>query len=347
MKRAFLFLVVLMVGYYGYQAFEVYNRCRPLVCVTEGKMTEIAADVKAVVLDAGEDTTIVSPQKVRCYGDLVYFVSERVLYCFRQNGTFVGQITRPEELLVADYLIDTGGEQLIVFGNQDEVWYYTVGGELKERIRLPQDEEYSRLRSVAYYRNRVWVVKERQTSPGSRLEQVVTEYDITLVPLNNYPLHPTDAAYRPEVYTCLEPQFAVAPDNQEMYVYEASRFPESLLPDTLAIGRYRSIYPQRGNSGTMTIYPVRLGERFCFASGTGRTDPYLFCYDKVKNKCWELQHGIKDNIYHTGQVDNLFPLDLTGDGYWYTKSKGDIAARFPEAARKDIPVLFLVEMKKA
>ncbi|MCD8176534.1 MAG: hypothetical protein LUE98_03550 [Tannerellaceae bacterium] len=67
----------------------------------------------------------------------------------------------------------------------------------------------------------------------------------------------------------------------------------------------------------------------------------------MKNKCWELQHGIKDNIYHTGQVDNLFPLDLTGDGYWYTKSKGDIAARFPEAARKDIPVLFLVEMKKA
>lgn len=345
MKRTFLFLVILITGYYGYEACILYNKLAPLTQAENGKLTEFAQRVIPIALDTAGGPSIENPRKfIRQQGNL-YFISENILYHFSENGEYISQITTPENMLVADYLVDTHNSQLIVLGNEDDVFYYTLEGELKNKRKFPTDQEYSRLRSITYHRNRLWIVKERVTN-GKDIEKVVVEYDTTLVPLNAYPLEMATTCHKPQLFTCMNPQFGVIPETDELYIYNSPDKPDYLVRDTLNVRQQRWISPSIRNN-TVQVYPFRIGSRFYLSSWNIPADNTVCFYgfDDKNNKAWTLKEGIKDDIYQTGYIQTLQPMDLMGDNYCYVKKGKDLTTGFPEIANRNIPVVFIVQMK--
>lgn len=69
-------------------------------------------------------------------GDNLFVVSQKTLYRFNREGDFICQITQPEEIEVAGYLVDALKEQLIVLGNVNDIYYYSFDGQLLLKKKL-------------------------------------------------------------------------------------------------------------------------------------------------------------------------------------------------------------------
>lgn len=69
-------------------------------------------------------------------GNNLFVVSQKTLYRFNREGDFICQITQPEEIQVAGYLVDAVKEQLIVLGNVNDIYYYTFDGKLLLKKKL-------------------------------------------------------------------------------------------------------------------------------------------------------------------------------------------------------------------
>lgn len=69
-------------------------------------------------------------------GENLFVVSQKTLYRFNREGDFICQITQPDEIEVAGYLVDAVKEQLIVLGNVNDIYYYTFDGQLLLKKKL-------------------------------------------------------------------------------------------------------------------------------------------------------------------------------------------------------------------
>ncbi len=333
MKRAFLLLVLVMTSYYEYEAYQVYKRLSPLVCLTHGFLSDIAHRVTPLMLDTNGQEPIRKPSKVRSEGERIYLVSEYTLHCFEKNGKYLGRITQPEEIRVADYMIDPVYGYLIVLGYEEDVYYYTLDGLLKYKTNFPADERGGRLKTIACYDNRIWAMKEIEETETGRIQHLVVEYDLLFTELNTHSLGYADTGRERPLFACPDPVFSVAPDTGELYIYSPAHTPQYLLRDTLYIRQHR---PLAGMYATadISVYPVRVGGRFYLSSSLSVGErEYFYCYDQETNRCWELPDGITDDLHHNGQIRHFHPMDLAGEQYWYT------------CGRENDPVIYLVELK--
>lgn len=337
MKRTFWFLILALVTLYGHEGYRLYCNLRPMVHLYTGRLSDIAAKVTPLVLDTKGAVPIQRPAKIRMYQEFIYLIDNQTLYRFTLSGDYVGRITNPDEIQVADYVIDSQNNRLIIFGNQEQIFYCTLEGEIRNRMQFPVESSYSRLQAVNYHDDRIWVVQEIKSDAFNRLERVVVEYTTSFEKQDTYKLEYTENCSRDEFVCMMTPSFAVAPDTGELYVYSPPVSPFYLKQDTLAIHSYRH-QAFHHLTTDMPIYPIHMGKRFSISSRLteGETEEgYLFCYDSRTNKCWELPEGMTDNLYGTGQIRRIEPLDVSGERYWYVS----------ENSVGEVPVIFIMEMK--
>jgi len=318
----------------------VYQRLSPLATFSQGYLSDIARKVTPLVLDTGEHAPVRRPSKVRCEGERVYLVSEHTLHCFNKDGHYIGAMTDPSEILVADYMIVPGNDWLIVLGNEEDVYYYTLDGELKYKTQFPGNPEWERLKTITFHNEHIWAMKQVTDPATGRIEHAVVEYDLLFTELNTYSLGFAETGRDMPLFSCVDPVFSVAPDTGELYVYSPSHTPEYLLRDTLYIRQHRPLANLYAKAD-ISVYPVRMGERFYLSSSLSAGDnEYFYCYDQETNRCWQLPDGITDDLYKGGRIRHFYPMDLTGEMYWYANSSSS-------ELTEEVAVIYLVELKRA
>ena len=136
MKRAFVLLSILCLLVCGLQGYKLLRNNNTTPNPFKGKLSDIADEVIAIPLRDTGELRIKSPQNIRQEGNNLFLVSEGVLYRFNREGQFICQITQPDEIEVAGYLVDAVKEQLIVLGNVNDIYYYTFDGQLLLKKKL-------------------------------------------------------------------------------------------------------------------------------------------------------------------------------------------------------------------
>ena len=157
---------------------------------------------------------------VRLEGDNLFLISEETLYRFTRKGKFVCVITRPEEMRVAGYVIDPMQRQLIVFGNVDDIFYYTFDGELLRRKKLTSDfGDKRQVYAATYHKGHILTVE------GQKL----IEYDTAFHRLDARTIQPLPLARTDEPIGFLPPIVAIDSSTEQPYAYAPSLQPYHLL----------------------------------------------------------------------------------------------------------------------
>ena len=128
MKRTFIGLALLMLLTSVGQVCKLLQENERPFAWQSGGLADIAKEVIAIPLQDSGKRQIKEPESVSLEGDNLFLISEETLYRFTRKGEFVCAITRPEEMRVAGYVIDPVQRQLIVFGNVNDIFYYTFEG---------------------------------------------------------------------------------------------------------------------------------------------------------------------------------------------------------------------------
>lgn len=345
MKRNSAIIVLVFVAvclFHGWQRlnYEHDTQIRP-----EGDLSDIAQEVVAIPLQSADGTPIREVRDLYKNGDNLFLISHNTLYRFNRKGEFVCSITNPAEIRVAGYMVDAVKEQLIVLGNVDDIHYYDFEGNLLSKKKLKKNLGQRQLLSAILYRNQIYTIERKlektADEAGGRLRCEVGVYDTAFNRLGARPLVEEELTHTSYVAPMQNLTLSVRPDSGEIYAYAFPYLPDDLLRDSLAIARR-----ERPHTEAIPLYPVQLGSRFWLAynrHAAEETSRYLYCWDSVRNRAWQMAKGFEDDFYHTGHVATLEPMDLSGSCYFYQKSGEEVAAEFPGA--KDSTVVFLVNLK--
>lgn len=352
MKRAFVLLSVLCLLVCGYQCYKLWNTTNTPRNPFEGKLSDIADEVIAIPLRDTGEIRIKSPQNIRKEGNNLFLISEGILYRFNQNGQFIRQITKPDEIQVAGYVVNPAKRELIVLGNTDDIFYYSFEGRLLLKKKLKSElSEGRRLYSIERHGDRLITTEQRVDT--SQAQSIVTQelvtYDQNFHPLRRKRL----ATYLSRPQAALSywtPQVAIEKDSGLLYAYSPTPQIRYLLQDTLLIQHAKTLHDAAlfGDDNTYPILPIRLGKRYWIASFTQKPKnekDYLFCYDTQKGIHWTLEKGFDDNFYQTGYVKQLEPIDPYSNTYCFCKQGETIKKAFPDQTTQESPILFLVKLR--
>lgn len=355
MKRTFLALLLLIVLVCAKQGYEVFLREAPLQKHFSGSLSDVSEEVIAIPLKTAEGERIEKARNIRQEGKNLFLVSRATLYRFNRKGEFICRITDPEEIRVAGYVLNPAQRQLIVLGNTDDIYYYSYEGKLLDKKKLKSDLPDRKMFSASMYQNHIWSIEEKLTQPDdtapktSCLERVVVKYDTSFHPLETRKLLHADLGRTQYAPSCFAPQLSVTKNTGELYAYEPSMQPEELVRDTLYLrSKRKKENPAHLSDNPVYLYPLRFGKRMWVSTYTNKTnanDNYTFCYDTLNNRYWHVQGGLKDNFYHTGEVQRLEAIDLFADTYCFCKSGKEIKEAFPKLADEGNTVLFIVKLK--
>lgn len=351
MKRTFILLFSLLVVLYAKQGYEFLTSDQSResgVCRLTGYLSDIAEEVTAIPLQQSREYNIRYAKQVRKEGNNLFLVCNETLYRFNRQGELVSVITNPEMMRVSGYIIDHRTQELIVFGNEDDIHYYTFDGKLVERKKLRNNLTGERICSVAMHNNQIWTTEACQIhhpdTNQTSLEILAVKYDTNFNPLEREKIDSAELGREPSLATHYESEFSLNPQNGQIQLYTPPLSPEYLLSDSL----YLVNHPTEQQSDSLTSYPTRMGSRFWIAACEKNCQPlqnYLFCYDTYTNQAWQLTEGFTDNYYHTGQVKSLRPMGIDNRHYYFCQSGASLAHSFPTEAQKDELVVFIVKMK--
>lgn len=355
MKRTFLALLLLIVLVCTKQGYEVFLRQVPMQEHISGSLSDVCEEVIAIPLKTADGERIEKARNIRQEGKNLFLISRATLYRFSREGEFICRITDPAQIRVAGYVLNPAQRQLIVLGNTDDIYYYSYEGKLLDKKKLKSDLPDRKMFSASMYQNHIWSIEEKisqkeDTAPHtSCLERVVVKYDTSFHPIETRTLKHADLGRTRYAPPCFAPQLAATEDTGEVYAYEPSMQPEELVRDTLYLRSKRK--KERGmqtSDHSVYLYPLRFGKRMWVSTYTNEADAndnYTFCYDTLRNRCWQVQGGLKDNFYQTGEVQHLEAIDLFADTYCFCKSGEDIKKAFPKLADEGNTVLFIVKLK--
>ncbi|MGM9796547.1 MAG: 6-bladed beta-propeller [Parabacteroides sp.] len=349
MKQAFIGLSLLMLLMNIGQVRKLLRENEQPFSWQSGSLADIAKEVIAIPLQDSGRRQITEAESVRLEGDNLFLISEETLYRFTRKGEYVCAITRPEEMRVAGYVIDPVQRQLIVFGNVNDIFYYTFDGKLLRCKKLTSDFGNRRqVYAAAYHKGHVLTVEavaaERELQPYRR---ELVEYDTTFQRIDARAIQPMSLMRTDESIGYLPPVVAIDPSSEQPYAYVPSLQPQHLLRDTLFIWQQRQRFSalRQREVDVCPLLPIWMGKRFWIASYQSSFDGelgYTFCYDTLKGHYWQTEEGFEDDFYHTGKVSTLKPVDLYGDFYCFSCLAQQMEQ--PLSEENDI-VLFLVTMK--
>ncbi|MCD7976640.1 MAG: 6-bladed beta-propeller [Tannerellaceae bacterium] len=350
MKRAYLFLLALLLVLYGKEGYRLCTAEDIPTAFKVGSLSDIADKVMAVPLQAGAECKIEKIRNIRQSGNDLFLLSGHTLYRFDRNGAFICQVTQPEMMRVGEYVIDPVAGQLIVIGNERDIHYYSFDGELLDRKRLEHGYEDYRLLSLSFFNGSIWCAEEEvvpaMDSEGFCIERKVVEYDTSFRKLNTYPVIPGDLGREQPLPFWAKPMFSVMPHTGMKYLYNPSLCSDQLIRDTLYMKDHLYESEELNHQDLLPVYPLAVGSRFWLASyqneDRGELPGYLYCYDWEKNQCWLVEDGLDDNFYRTGKVTDLQRMDVYNQTYCFTKTAAECKDLFPHAGNS---VIFIVKLK--
>lgn len=352
MKRTLSYLLLIVLLVYGKQGYDLWTADDQIQCSHTGSLSDIAEEVVAIPLEDTGGHTIKNARYIRQEGNHLFLVSNGVLYHFGQTGKFIRRITNPEDIQVANYLINPVNHQLIVLGNTDDIFYYSYAGTLLARKKLSNHLPNQHLLSLFLYKNRILTTEERMhEDPSTRLtyiEKQVVEYDTSFQQIKAHKIAQVDLERSGCPINCLPPQVSVEQESGDIYVYSPSMQPENLLRDTLYLRQKRrsQALADFTDSDALPLLPVRIGSRFWISSyynPENNFKNYLFCHDTKGDQSWLVKDGLKDNFYQTGIVSELEAMDPYNHSYSFCKSGEAIKKAFP--GQEESLVLFIVKLK--
>ena len=348
MKRTFIGLALLMLLTSVGQVCKLLQENERPFAWQSGGLADIAKEVIAIPLQDSGKRQIKEPESVRLEGDNLFLISEETLYRFTRKGEFVCAITRPEEMRVAGYVIDPVQRQLIVFGNVNDIFYYTFEGELVRRKQLTSDfGDKRQLYAAAYHKGHVLTVEAAAERESQVYRQELVKYDTAFQRIDARAIQafPLERSGEPIGY--MPPSIAIDSAYDLPYAYAPSLQPQYLLRDTLYIWQQRqqALSALGQERISCPLLPVRMGRRFWVASYQRSSDGesgYTFCYDTLSGRYWQSEEGLEDDFYHTGKIAALKALDSYGDCYYFTRQAEQMEQ--PLSTAGDV-ILFLVSLR--
>ena len=238
--------------------------------------------------------------------------------------------------------------QLIVFGNVNDIFYYTFEGELVRRKQLTSDfGDKRQLYAAAYHKGHVLTVEAAAERESQVYRQELVKYDTAFQRIDARALQafPLERSGEPIGY--MPPSIAIDSAYDLPYAYAPSLQPQYLLRDTLYIWQQRqqALSALEQERISCPLLPVRMGRRFWVASYQRSSDGesgYTFCYDTLSGRYWQSEEGLEDDFYHTGKIAALKALDSYGDCYYFTRQAEQMEQ--PLSTAGDV-ILFLVSLR--
>ncbi|MDD4514087.1 6-bladed beta-propeller [Massilibacteroides sp.] len=346
MKKTFVFLFLFLVVLYGKQGYEFFTSNVVNACLLSGNLSDIAEEVIAIPLQKSKEYNIRNAKHIRQEGDNLFLVCNETIYRFNRKGEFMNAITNPEEIKVGGYIIDKRKQELIAFGNDNDIHYYTFSGELVETKKLKNNLSGDRVYSMTMRGEQIWTAEESVTYNSDtnqiKMEVSAVKYDTSFTELERKRIVSADMGREKSITTCQNAELCINKDTGDIYLYNPPLSPEYLLSDTLYLRHHYALK----NPDCITMYPMRMGSRFWLAMTEHNPEPlqnYLFCYDTYTNKVWQLTDGFDDNYYGTGTIKHLYAMDNYNQHYYYCKSGAEVSKSFPE--EKDDLIVFIVKLK--
>jgi len=356
MKRTgFLLLAIILLtyGYQGYTATVLYTN-DVLKVKTSGKLSDITDKVLPVPLEVPDTGLVRNVKKVRQDGDHLFLLSDNRLLCFNKQGKFLnqiaGEINETGDTLIAEYLLNTECQQVLVVDSDRYISTYDYDGRLISKIRIRQP--WHKVSAIALHNGYLWVTAEtlvvaNEDPTVCQIKHNLHQLDLQLNEVSCHTLH-TASAGREKLF---ESSFVdeLLADEQGVYAYSKVTDEKHLLHDTLHFVQQKKIplLYQDAYSGMACIYPIRKGKRFYMTTNCNNAADhgFTFCYDDAKQTAYRLADGFKDDFYKTGYVADLQPMDMYNDSYYFLKSGKDIARKYAKHVKNpDSPVLFILKL---
>ena len=329
---------------------------------TSGQLSDITNNVIPVKLEAPDSGIVRNITRVQRDGNNIFLLSDKRLLHFDISGRFINQpameISNNNDVFIADYTLDSDNHQVIVIDSQRYISKYDYSGNLISKAKINQ--QWRRISAFTYYKGYLWVSAETTEKiadvPINRDNSVVASYttetsdkkrddsyqvtyrlyklDNDMNEISNQKIFLADIGRNTKFNSPCIDELLVYED--DVYAYSSPTDMEHILSDTLHILQYKSMPSfaiANRHEGETGVYPIRKGKRFIISTNNNMIDNcYTFCFDKTKYTAYMLSEGFKDDIYNTGNITNLQPIDIHNASYCFIKSE------------RNNPILYIVTL---
>lgn len=353
MKKGFLVLllsVLIVSGWHGYKRWQKADQTAKHL---SGSLSDIAEEVVAIPLQqpAG-GKPITTARDIRKDGNDLFLISRNTLYHFDQQGKFISQVTHPEDIQVAGYMLDALQRQVIVLGNENDIHYYTYEGKLLKKKKLKSEiGEKRKVMSALLYNGKIFTIEQeiRQDKKEGKmiLSNHVTEYNIDFTQTGERRLIAAETGRKKLLPLGYGLKLGIHPDSGQLYAYAPTACPDLLLRDSLYLSNHTKETAEN-NPATVFTYPFQLGSRYWIASCPNpfsMGENYTFCFDSTRNESWQLKNGFEDDFFATGKIARLVPMDPANKTYTFCQSGDALRKAFPNQAESANTVVFIVKLK--
>jgi hypothetical protein len=355
MKKGCFFLLAILFLTYIYQGYKVVDTYMndKIKIKTSGKLSDIAEKVWSVPLETPDTGTVRNVKRVQKDGNNLFMLSDNRLLHFDIYGNFINriacEINDENDAYIAEYVLNTDANQVIVIDSQRNIGKYDYNGKLISKA--PIEHPWRKLTAFAFHNGSLWataqtIVKDHNQPDTYLVKHDLYRLDTDMNEISRQTLHIADVG-RYNIFTgsCVSELLV---DEEGIYAYSAPFGTEHLLRDTLHIAERKKLpllYAE-GYAGMACIYPVRKGKRHMMSMCKDLTgNNFTFCYDRVDTTAYILSKGFKDDFFETGYITDLQPMDMHNGSYCFIKSGKDISKKFPQrAVNEEQPVLFIVNL---
>jgi hypothetical protein len=312
-------------------------------------LSDISSKITAIPLETNPQCLLSELKQVKQSDSFIFIWSGNDIYRFNHQGVFINRITQNNHFPVHHFTINPDNQQVIVLDTLNLIHSYSFDG----NILYTEDAETGlpgqAILDLLYHNHSLWAVTEK-LSDDNRFEKWLYELDLSFRPLEGMKYTSVDLGHF-FVESSFDSKLYVA--DRKICVYSSFLSKKTLLADTLFIITSGQLNPNRlfplrefGNVCAAYSLPFFLNKRYLIASyQTHQTESenYLFCFDRKTNKAFNLS-GFTDDLYQTGVVKDLQPLDPNNQEYYFYKSGKEVIASFPEREENANPVLFVVKL---
>lgn len=356
MKQAFTYLLLLALSVCGKQAYELFAPGESIRSNPSGALSDIADEVIAIPLQSPEAHPIKEARHIRQEGNDLFLISEETLYRFNRVGRIYlprhpsgrhtgGGICSEPRQPATDRIGKHGRYFLLLVQRRPpnpEKAKKRPPGEQAPTIHIharQPDTHYRGTRPNGRYGRASRHDREANRRVRSLLPPIAVSHGAA---------DRLGASRMPDQFSL--PGSGRGTASGAVYAYAPSFQPENLLRDTLYIRQKRQSQALESLAGgdALPLLPVRMGSRFwvsAYYDAEDKSKNYTFCYDTEKERYWQVKDGLKDNFYQTGNVRRMEPIDPYSQAYCFCKAGADIRGLFPEQARAEGLVLFIVRLK--
>lgn len=351
MKQSFILLITLIFSISAWQLYHKINKDTATEKHNDGVLSDIAEEVVAIPLQTPSGMEPIKyARNISKQGDNLFLVSRNTLFLFNRKGEFIRQITNPDEISVAGYMINEGKKEIIVLGNKDDIHYYNFSGKLLKKKKLKSDLPQQNVMSAVLYNNRIYTSERKQIKDSiannTRIVDCVVEYDTSFNKIGEKKLCDAENGRKHIAPNYHRANLMVNKDSGIIYAYKETSEPESLLRDSLYI--FNNDGHRKSDENIISSFPVQLGTRYWISSHTSNSfaeKNNIFCLDVRNNEAWQIKDGFTDDFFLSGRITNLYPSDIYCHTYSFFKSGDALKSSFPENAESNNAVIFIVRMK--